>query len=453
MRQNFIFRFLLTTLLVLLFLNFAGTANYQLDAFEVELDVNLSREASTVIKFPPIGKVLAETHNSPVELELTLEAIHKERLNYIINNVADKDELVELLNERGSEIMYSYLWRLLLIALLAGVISALITGVSRRNLAEALILATLIFALLMMSTYYSYDIDQFSDPSFSGMLEAAPWMTGLIQEGLENIDQLGYQLELITANISDLFIQIEGLAPLSQQMGDLRVLHVSDIHNNPAGLRFVLQAARSFAVDLIIDTGDITDYGTPLEGKILEKLSELEVPYIFIPGNHDSAEIVEKMSQKKQVEVLDGKMIERKGLKILGLADPAAASNKMVANSEQLEQARIELNKLYSSLEQKPDIVAVHQKVMAKDLIREVPTLLHGHTHSFELTRVDDTVILDTGTTGSAGIRGLQSEDDVPYTVSLLHYNLAEENKLKFIDIIEFYTRHGGFTMERQLIN
>ena len=37
----------------------------------------------------------------------------------------------------------------------------------------------------------------------------------------------------------------------------------------------------NFNVDVVIDTGDITDYGTSLENMVIEKISHLPVDYVF----------------------------------------------------------------------------------------------------------------------------------------------------------------------------
>ena len=56
------------------------------------------------------------------------------------------------------------------------------------------------------------------------------------------------------------FSRMDSLASTEESV--VRVLHVSDIHNNPVAFDFMEQIINNFNVDFVIDTGDITDYGT-----------------------------------------------------------------------------------------------------------------------------------------------------------------------------------------------
>ncbi|MCK8826532.1 metallophosphoesterase family protein [Natroniella acetigena] len=454
--KELIYKIALAILTILFLLNFAVSDTYKLEAFEIELDLNLSTTPSTIIKFPPIGQVFARTHLTPLDLTLTLEAIHQERLAEIIADVTDSEELLELMRRRAKATLDLFALRLALITILGGIVGASLRGISINSVLIGIMVAIVIVSVLYVGTYHTYDLTAFDDPHFEGMLEAAPWMVGLIQEGLENIEQLGSEFELIASNMSQLFTRIEALQPLAQQVSDLQVLHLSDIHNNPVGLQFVLQIANSFGVDLLVDTGDITDYGTPLEGGLLTRIEELDLPYVFIGGNHDSPTIINKMKEFENVIVLDNEVVEVSDLTIAGIADPAAESNEISPEIEDIEKYQHKLKELVYEQEDIPDIIMTHQLGIADPLIGEVPLLLllHGHTHTFNISQEQGTTIINAGTTGAAGLRGLQHEEGIPYSVALLHYNLTEEDqyRLDIVDIIKLYDRHGGFIMERKLI-
>jgi len=247
-------------IVALIVVNFAADKVYKLSAFEVGINLHLSKVPVTVINFPPIGKIKARTHLTPFSLIITLEAIHQDRLQDIIDNVKKKEELVDLLYKRGRVVIQSFMVRLLLLGSFGGIVGALLVNFERRSFIIGLMVGALLIATLTLITYFSYDVGQFNDPQFEGMLEAAPWMMGLIEEGLNDIEELGYEMESIATNMSELFTKVDTLQPLSRVAGDLKVLHVSDIHNNPVALQFVIQIAESFNIDMIIDTGDITDF-------------------------------------------------------------------------------------------------------------------------------------------------------------------------------------------------
>ncbi|WP_018247571.1 metallophosphoesterase family protein [Orenia marismortui] len=457
--KELVAKVLIATLIVLFLINFTAAKVYKLSVFEVEIDLNLSTHPQTIIDFPPIGEIRAATHKAPVDLNLTLAAIHQDRLSQIINNMGSKDELITLLKARSKVIIQLFIIRLLVISVLGGIIGASIVVYNRQSIIAGLLVGITIIAILTLSTYYTYEISKFNDPNFEGMLEAAPWMIGLIQEGLNSLDQLGYEMQLIASNMSELFSKVDTLRPLSRVTGDLKVLHITDIHNNPVALPYIEEIVKSFGVDFIIDTGDITDYGTPLEGELLKKINDLKVPYVFIAGNHDSPDIVDKMSSFENVVVIQADVINIKGLVIAGVEDPAAKTNQIKpVDEEDVVNYKEGLEELVERLKLPPDIVITHNFTVGKDLTGRIPLLLHGHDHAFKIYKMKGTTVIDAGTTGAAGIRGLESEEGIPYSVALLHYNnLKEEERerwsLDVVDIIKFYDRHSGFILERQLIN
>src|SRR5690606_41939049 len=59
---------------------------------------------------------------------------------------------------------------------------------------------------------------------------------------------------------------------------DALPIYVSDIHINPIAWNVIRSLKDQFAVDLIIDTGDISDHGTKAENKFVEEIGTLGVP-------------------------------------------------------------------------------------------------------------------------------------------------------------------------------
>mgnify|MGYP006270674907 CR=1 FL=1 len=454
MPKGIIAKILLPIIVTIIIVNFTAAKTYKLTPFDVELDLSISRQPQTILALPPIGKLSADTHWAPLDLELTLQAIHQEKLADIISELENKEELFAFLQKRGQIILRFFLLRLIFLGTIAGIIGAGIVEVDYSSLFLGGVIGALIIIIVSSLVYYSYDINQFQDPDFEGMLEAAPWMLGLIEEGISDVKQLSYEMQLIASNMATLFNKVDSLRPLSRVTGDFKVLHVSDIHNNPLAIDFMKQIIASFGVDLVIDTGDITDYGSPLEAELLTELAELSVPYIFVPGNHDSPNIIEELKQFSKVHVLRKNIIEIKQIKIAAWEDPSSLSTKVeVVNEDKLIPFQQQLVKLIAQVKPPPDIVAVHQFELAKPLLGKIPLLIHGHDHSFKIYNQQGTAIIDAGTTGAAGIRGLKSKQGIPYSVALLHFKKDNlDLNLKFVDIIKVYNRHSGFILERRLI-
>ena len=186
------------------------------------------------------------------------------------------------------------------------------------------------------------------------------------------------------------------------------MLAVSDLHNNPAALNFIDKVIQTFKIDLIIDTGDITDYGTGLESALIKKISDIPVPYLFVPGNHDNPYIIEAL-QAAGALVMEDRTTEVAGLQVLALADPASRNHSMkVAPEAELRAVGSSgIEKLYDS-SSPPDLVAAHNALMIQDFIGRVPVIITGHTHRAEIKFDRSTWLINPGSVGAAGIR-LQS--------------------------------------------
>jgi predicted phosphodiesterase len=176
------------------------------------------------------------------------------------------------------------------------------------------------------------------------------------------------------------------------------------------------------------------------------------VPYVFVPGNHDSQAVVAALRAQPNVVIADHNMVEVKGLKIFGVADPAAYQSdaKPVVGLKLAEFSR-EAAVLYKALPSKPDIVAVHSIVQAKELMGRVSLILTGHTHQPSLKVVDGTLIDNAGTTGAAGLRTFEVKDGVPYSLKLLYFE-KRPKKLVAVDSLALSGESRDFMLERRLI-
>jgi hypothetical protein len=78
----------------------------------------------------------------------------------------------------------------------------------------------------------------------------------------------------------------------------------------------------------------------------------------------------------------------------------------------------------------------VHDPVIAADLGGLVPLVLAGHRHKVdEKVLEDSTRLLVEGSTGGAGLRGLQDDDAVPLSCSVLYFD-SVTGRLEALDRI-----------------
>ncbi len=110
-----------------------------------------------------------------------------------------------------------------------------------------------------------------------------------------------------------------------QDIEEVRFAAVGDLHctEAAAGTLRSFFAQASEAADALLLCGDLTDYGTAKEAKVLaDELSVVSVPVIAVLGNHDYesgvADEVRRTLQAVGVHVLDGEAVEVHGIGIAG---------------------------------------------------------------------------------------------------------------------------------------
>lgn len=411
-----------------------------------------------MIEVPPIGRLFFESHKTPWQFIITLDEVDFSSLAKQLDSIPSKQQWLTLLHHQVKSTMMTFFMTVIIYGLLGGTFALLVLRVkpfSRLFLYGMLCSSAAIF-ILITTTILSYQPKEIDHPQYQGVLSAAPWAMNLVSMSLDNIEVIGNNLRKISQGLPTLFKQAEDMKNMgenaSSREADLKVLHVSDIHNNPAAFDFISELITNFKIQFVIDTGDLTDYGTALEAKIIDRIPELKIPYVFIPGNHESPLIIERLVHTKHVIVVMKRNLYLYGLTITGAADPAAKNyNSDVAPDEEYLDTAKKLKERILHDGKVPEVVAVHNRNLAEDLIGSVPVILHGHDHHYKLSVEKKTIIDDAGTTGAAGVRGFVDKA-VPYSASILYWRKDAQNKmiLHAVDSIKINGEEGTLTVDRR---
>jgi predicted phosphodiesterase len=435
-----------------------GTMSAHVNAFEFQVALQVFDHGFTEIRLPPLGSIRAQTHETPFKITVTLTNIDLQGIKNLLeaDPKGEVREITDQFREDIYQIVKRYIFRLILLASIGGGLAVTLLRPKRRL---TYIIGLLIGATLMSGslshTYRTYDLNNFENPEFRGVLEVAPWMISFSQEAIVKVDELGRRLQIVAENLFQVYQTLETLDLREPLDSNLRVLHISDIHNNPAAFDFVGQIATSFRADFIINTGDETDFGTPLESIIFQQIVDLKIPYVFLGGNHDSPETLKAISQIDNVILLDRDIVQLKGLMILGFSDPASKSAEITPmGTDEVSLNVAEIQTFIEEAQLKPDILAVHNHRLAHELVGVAPIIMHGHDHRVAIAERDETIILDAGTTGASGIRGLQTVNETPYSVLLLYFKVEEDGiVLTAVDVFKVFNLRSGFTLERTVLN
>lgn len=436
----------------LLFVSVFSGQNIAVKALDFTLKVSLLTPGYTELEVPPLGTVRAKTHALPVKISARLNNINLERLRSLI---AEKPTGVfgQLVASFRGQIG-RFVLRLLLLAFLGGLGAGLVFFRRLRPALLAALVGLAFLGLLLGGTWFTYREEAFKEPEFQGIIEVAPWLLGVAEEALIAINEIETTLEIVATNLLEMF---DSLGQLGKPEGEgkvLKILHVSDIHNNALAASLALQTAAAFKADLVIDTGDITDYGTPIEGDLAALIADSGLPWFFVPGNHDSPAVTRLLGELANVTIMEGNVayLEDWDLALAGIADPAAASFGMrIPPEEELLAAAERLKEIIRESGREPALIAAHNSRILEEFRDWPVVLLHGHSHRVGIQFRDQGVLIDAGTTGGAGVRGLIASEQVPYTMVLLHLRRQDENwRGEIADIITVNPQGAGFVLERK---
>lgn len=405
----------------------------------------------TVVIVPPLGTVSADTHASVLDLDLSIGEVDPGPLADAVSSRESRAGLVKDIEDDLRSTALATSVRLLLGGLVIGAIAAgLIAGRTIKTMAAGAAGGVLAIAVAVGFTAATFNVEAFEEPRFTGALERAPQVIAAVDQGVSALDDLRSRYEGLAERLSQLLALVAEPA-LAPQEDSVAILHVSDIHSNPIGVEITRNLAERFDVSAVLDTGDLTSFGAPIEARIGLLIEEIDVPYLFVPGNHDSRANRAELALIDNVRLLDGDLTSVEGVRILGVADPTFTATNEVsieeANGEKLERAA-EVAGLVARLD--PGVLAVHDARQAADSTGLVPLILAGHTHERSFLQGNGSTVMVVGSTGATGLGSFLVETELDYEAEIIYFQGGEAVSY---DYISFDGLGGDFTIERSKID
>lgn len=244
----------------------------------------------------------------------------------------------------------------------------------------------------------------------TGLLEMAVANRGLLGDVRTRTDQAAPYLRNLLA-LSNA-VQAEYAPGKITDDSALQVLLVSDIHaaNQYSLMRTIVQEQ---GIDVVIDSGDLINFGHVAEARLTnlyQGISSLDVPYVFVRGNHDAAspddtKLLDRLAEVENVVLLEPKPGEYQqvsvgGLRIAGFNDPRTFGNP--ASEEMAEREREARDAWVEALGdgQVPDLTVAHNPKSLEDAPGRL--LINGHMH---VPEIDDNRIQVGTFTGAGNLR------------------------------------------------
>jgi predicted MPP superfamily phosphohydrolase len=445
--------------------------------FQAQMSISPSTGGGTEVDIPPLGSLHLDSHDGPVHLKVRLGALDQERTEALI----DDPSRIARAGQTAVEDVTEGVARLGLRTLGAAVLCTLaLAAVVFRDMGRTAwsgALALVVTGASLGVAVGTVRPDSIEEPRYEGLLVNAPSVVGDARRIADNYGKYAEQLQALIGNVSRVYATVSSLPVYEPSGGTTRVLHISDLHLNPAAWPVVRTVVEQFGIDVIIDTGDITDWGSEPEASYVASIRQVRVPYVYIRGNHDSRFTEQAVARQPNAVVLDNTTATVAGLAIAGIGDPRFTPDKdSTADQDAAGPATApaeaganpavpltlrngqQLATTVRGAAEPVDIALVHDPVAAGPLAGTCPLVLAGHTHQRTVRMLDQapgdrpTRLMVQGSTGAAGLRGLEGEEPLPLALSVLYFD--EQQTLKAYDDIRVGgTGQAQVTLERKVVD
>jgi predicted phosphodiesterase len=306
------------------------------------------------------------------------------------------------------------------------------------------------------------NIDEPKYYAFGGDIPRALDAVEAAQESTRALDE---ELDAQLVGLARLVTDPAGLTPLTDRPS---ITIASDLHNN-----FLAEPVleRATGRSPLFFAGDLTDRGSPLEARVVSRISNLGNPFVFVSGNHDSDSLqldlarrgATVLTEKGQL-MPDGSygdvIVDVKDLRVAGYGDPFQRRQSENFKDRYQPSPTPEMQDAFTSwlmpLIEDVDVVMVHEPALiepALAILADAPparplVFVVGHTHQPDLERQAGVTVINGGSVGAGGTGNLTEATN--YGLARLIYTTEPTFQPLAADLIEIDPGDGSSSAERQ---
>lgn len=414
-------------------LNAFGDQRHETEFGSLDSRVRADLDGHVTVYVPLVDwRVRLLEHRAPASIELEVRGIDRERAGRGISSADAATRSLSAVQADSERVIRDTVQRAVIAAGAGGLVGALIAGMlltatrlRRRWLLVAPLIGTAVMALVLVPTVRS--LARLSDQhvqvtAAGGHADELPVVLRFAEQLLDVGPEYSRHYETALRSV----VNIAGFARDAGDevdAPDTRVLVFSDLHDNV----FVLDAFDEYAGDAtVIGVGDFVQVGARIEERTAPRVAALGGRMVAVSGNHDTPEYMRSLAQGGATVLdLEQPTIEVDGLRLAGWPDPLERSDdsrgehRLRVYGREYEQQRDAFIEWWEALEERPDVVLVHQHGFAHRLVqhledqgdREPLVILTGHDHQMHVHAEGPHVIVDAGTLGAGGLAAVGEQD------------------------------------------
>ncbi len=409
-----------------------GSVRTSVGPMDTRMQLRPSLTGGTKIDVSPLGALELNSHVAPIRLDVEVDRLDPVRSEALVDH---PERISGMQEEVAGDVAHGTL------DLAVRSCAAVVAGATALGLAvyrrprRALAAGGLALTLLAASggvAYATWNPKSVLEPKFSGLLSSAPSVVGNARNIVSEFDVYQRELARLVTNVTKLYDVTSTLPAYEPDPSTIRVLHVSDIHLNPASWKIISSLVEQYEIDVIVDSGDTMDHGTAAENAFLDPIEDLGAPYVWVRGNHDSLATQKYLKKLKNTHVLDGgKAVDVAGLRFAGIGDPQFTPDRSEKQEGDAVEEMAGINLATSLFEEaaksRPvDVAVAHNPTAARKTDGAVPLVLAGHVHHQEMEVMErGTRLRIEGSTGGSGLRAVEGEHPDPVETSVLYLDRA----------------------------
>ncbi|MGH3425966.1 MAG: metallophosphoesterase family protein, partial [Mycobacteriales bacterium] len=435
---------------------------YRVGPLKVEMSIKPAMHGDSRVDVPPLGSISINSHDGPAQLSARIEQLDESKTQTLIDHPDRLDEASKRAPEQIGSAVVNLALRALIGVVLVSLLLGLIVFRSLWRTAVTVLVAVGLLAGVGGMAWATWHPESIREPRYEGLLTKVPAVVGDARSIYDNFGQYRNELRQFVTNMSGVYTNLSNIPNFKTDPNSIRILHVSDLHLNPAAWDVISSISEQFDVNAVVDTGDINDWGSKVEASFTDNIGKLGVPYVYIRGNHDSETTAEAVAKQPNAIVLDNDVRQVAGLTIAGTADGRLNADGDIkrldkgisiveAKDKQLAETIDQYDRTHSG--DPVDVVMTHDPAGADAFTDSAPLVLAGHLHKRSVKRLDsDTLLKVEGSTGAAGLRGLYDPHKTASLEMSLLYFSTDGKLMAYDEITASGPNQSKLTLERKIV-